>query len=39
VGEAHARIRAVAPRLAEDRILHRDIEAVTALVEGGRLDL
>jgi len=39
VGEAQARIRAVAPRLIEDRILHRDIEAVTALVEGGRLEI
>jgi len=39
VGEAHARIRAVAPRLEEDRILHRDIEAVIALVEAGKLEL
>jgi histidine ammonia-lyase len=39
VAEAHARIRAAVPRLEEDRVLHRDIEAVTALVEAGRLDL
>jgi histidine ammonia-lyase len=39
VAEAHARIREVAPRLEEDRILHLDIEAVTSLVASGRLDV
>jgi histidine ammonia-lyase len=39
VGEAHRRIRAVVPPLEEDRALHRDIEAVSALVDEGGLDL
>ncbi|BDG06664.1 histidine ammonia-lyase [Anaeromyxobacter oryzae] len=37
VAEAHRRIRAVVPRLEEDRELHRDIEAVCRLVDGGAL--
>jgi histidine ammonia-lyase len=39
VAEAHRRIRAVVPRLEEDRALYRDIEAVGALVDAGALDL
>jgi histidine ammonia-lyase len=39
VAEAHRRIREVVPRLDEDRELHRDIEAVCRLVDGGRLDV
>ncbi|WP_242339479.1 MULTISPECIES: histidine ammonia-lyase [Anaeromyxobacter] len=39
VAEAHRRIRAVVPRLDEDRELHRDIEAVCRLVDDGQLDL
>jgi histidine ammonia-lyase len=39
VGEAHRRIRAVVPPLEEDRALHRDIEAVCALLDGGGLEL
>jgi histidine ammonia-lyase len=39
VAEAHARIRAEVPHLSEDRMLHRDIEAVCRLVDEGRLDL
>ena len=38
VADAHARIRAVAPRLEEDRTLHRDIEAVGALLDAGVFD-
>ena len=38
VAGAHARIRAVAPRLEEDRTLHRDIEAVGALLDAGVFD-
>jgi histidine ammonia-lyase len=37
VAEAHARIREVVPPLEEDRTLHRDIEAVGELVDGGAL--
>ncbi|MFO0581194.1 MAG: histidine ammonia-lyase [Anaeromyxobacter sp.] len=39
IAEAHAKIRAVAPRLEADRTLHRDIEAVASLVDEGQLDL
>jgi len=39
VAEAHRRIRAVVPRLEEDRELHRDIEAVSRLLDEGALDL
>jgi histidine ammonia-lyase len=39
VAEAHRRIRAVVPRLEEDRELHRDIEAVGRLLDEGALDL
>jgi histidine ammonia-lyase len=39
VGEAHRRVRAVVPRLEDDRELHRDIEAVCALVDEGQLEL
>ncbi|HTP50119.1 MAG TPA: histidine ammonia-lyase [Anaeromyxobacteraceae bacterium] len=39
VGEAHARIRARIPHLDEDRELHRDLEALCALVDEGGLDL
>jgi histidine ammonia-lyase len=39
VSEAHRRIREVVPRLEEDRELHRDIEAVGRLLDGGALDL
>jgi histidine ammonia-lyase len=39
VAEAHARIRAVVPHLDEDRELHRDIAAVSRLVDEGALDL
>ena len=39
VAEAHRRIRAVVPRLDEDRELHRDIEAVCRLVDDGQLEL
>ncbi|ABS26216.1 histidine ammonia-lyase [Anaeromyxobacter sp. Fw109-5] len=39
VAEAHRRIREAVPRLDEDRELHRDIEAVCRLVDGGRLDV
>jgi histidine ammonia-lyase len=39
VAEAHARIRAVVPQLEEDRELHRDIAAVSRLVDEGALDL
>ncbi len=37
VEAAWAMIRSIVPPLAEDRILHRDIAAVTALVRDGRL--
>jgi histidine ammonia-lyase len=39
VAEAQRRIRAVVPRLDEDRELHRDIEAVCRLVDDGQLEL
>jgi histidine ammonia-lyase len=39
VAEAHARIRAVVPHLDDDRELHRDISAVSRLVDEGQLDL
>jgi histidine ammonia-lyase len=39
VAEAHARIRAAVPHLEEDRELHRDVEAVCRLVDGGALDV
>ncbi len=39
LAEAHARIRALVPHLSEDRALHRDVEAVCALVDAGALDL
>jgi histidine ammonia-lyase len=39
VAEAHARLRAVVPHLDADRELHRDVEAVCRLVDGGGLDL
>ncbi len=39
VAEAHRRIRAVVPRLDEDRELHCDIEAVCRLVDDGQLEL
>jgi len=39
IGEAHRRIRAVAPKLEGDRELHRDIEAVCRLVDAGALEL
>ncbi len=37
VEAAWAVIREVVPRLDDDRILHRDITAVTALIRDGRL--
>jgi histidine ammonia-lyase len=37
VAEAHAKIRAVVPSMEEDRELHKDIAAVTKLVEDGVL--
>jgi histidine ammonia-lyase len=39
VGEAHRRIRAAVPKLEGDRELHKDIEAVCGLVDGGVLDV
>jgi histidine ammonia-lyase len=39
VGEAHGRIRAVTPHLSADRELHRDIDAVCRLVDGGALEI
>ena len=35
VERAHAVVRAVAPRLGEDRVLARDIEAMAAAVRAG----
>ncbi|GAO05268.1 histidine ammonia-lyase [Anaeromyxobacter sp. PSR-1] len=39
VAEAHARLRERVPHLSEDRALHRDIEAVSRLVDEGALEL
>ena len=39
VAEAHRRVRAAVPHLDADRELHRDIESVCELVDGGALDL
>jgi histidine ammonia-lyase len=39
VAEAHRRLRAVVPRLEEDRELHLDVAAVCRLVDAGALDL
>ncbi|ACG73274.1 histidine ammonia-lyase [Anaeromyxobacter sp. K] len=39
VAEAHARLRERVPHLSEDRALHRDIEAVSSLVDEGGLEL
>jgi len=39
VAEAHARLRAMVPHLDADRELHRDVQAVCRLVDGGGLDL
>ncbi|ACL65456.1 histidine ammonia-lyase [Anaeromyxobacter dehalogenans 2CP-1] len=38
VAEAHARLRERVPHLSEDRALHRDIEAVSRLVDEGALE-
>ncbi|MGA8892676.1 MAG: histidine ammonia-lyase [Anaeromyxobacteraceae bacterium] len=38
VAEAHRRLREVVPHLDEDRELHRDIAAVSRLVDDGALD-
>ena len=37
VEESLGRVRAVVPRWTEDRVLHRDLEAVSALVRAGQL--
>jgi histidine ammonia-lyase len=39
VAEAHARIRAVVPHLDGDRELHRDIETLCRMVDGGELEI
>ncbi|HUL59907.1 MAG TPA: histidine ammonia-lyase [Anaeromyxobacteraceae bacterium] len=39
VAEAHARLRAEVPTLDGDRALHRDVEAVCRLIDGGALQL
>jgi histidine ammonia-lyase len=39
VAEAHRRIRAAVPRLERDRELHRDVETMCRLVDGGVLEL
>jgi histidine ammonia-lyase len=38
VGTAHARLRAAVPTLDRDRELHRDVEALCRLVDGGAFD-
>jgi len=37
VAAAHARVREVVPSMEEDREIHRDIEAVSALIDSGAL--
>jgi histidine ammonia-lyase len=37
VAAAHAQVRAVVPTMDEDREIHRDIEAVSALIDSGAL--
>ncbi len=37
VAAAHARVREVVPTMEEDREIHRDIEAVSALIDSGAL--
>jgi len=37
VAAAHARVREVVPPMEEDREIHRDIEAVSALIDSGAL--
>ena len=37
VAAAHARVRQVVPPMEEDREIHRDIEAVSALIDSGAL--
>ena len=37
VAAAHAAVRAVVPTMEEDREIHRDIEAVSALIDSGAL--
>ena len=37
VAAAHARLREVVPSMEEDREIHRDIEAVSALIDSGAL--
>jgi histidine ammonia-lyase len=39
VAEAHARLRAAVPPMDGDRELHRDIAAVSRLVDEGALEL
>jgi histidine ammonia-lyase len=34
---AHRRVREVVPKLVDDRVLHRDVEAVASLLESGAL--
>jgi histidine ammonia-lyase len=37
VAAAHAAVRRVVPSMEEDREIHRDIEAVSALIDSGEL--
>ena len=37
VAAAHARVREIVPSMEEDREIHRDIEAVSALIDSGAL--
>jgi histidine ammonia-lyase len=38
IGRAHAKVRAVVPRLEKDRVLAADIDALAAAIRAGKLD-